>query len=353
MKDRFPLYRRTTHLIEETLTVRDREILNTFLTYCAMSSGKRRVERCKSVLLQFRDMVEKPLDKITKEDAIEFWALVNAAPHEEHTKLTIRKIVKRFLKWYYRDLDMIESLRIPSTHLVNKIRVNKSTLLKPRELQLMLHAAERLRDKVLLVLLYETAARPQEIRGLKWSDIGWDDQEVHLYSHKTKQDRDLPLRESIKHLKRWHDEWVYPDPHENDHVFPSMKGSTCDRTIPISVSYITRIIKRLAKQAGIERNVYTYLLRHTRLTEVRKAGVQGVEFRKFAGHTAGSTQEQVYVHLDNEDMKQSVLEKVYKIKEEDTTVKPYEERIALLEQTLRDVVRQVGEIRKVAEMHTV
>ena len=67
MKDRFPLYRRTTHLIEERLTVRDREILNRFLKYCAMSAGRRRVERCKSVLLQFRDIVEKPFDEITKE----------------------------------------------------------------------------------------------------------------------------------------------------------------------------------------------------------------------------------------------------------------------------------------------
>ena len=90
------------------------------------------------------------------------------------------------------------------------------------------------------------------------------------------------------------------------------------------------------------------MLRHTRLTEIRKAGLQGVEFRKFAGHADTSRQEAVYVHLDNEDMKQSVLEKVYKIKEEQSTAHRYEARIALLEETLRDVVKELQETREAA-----
>ena len=36
----------------------------------------------------------------------------------------------------------------------------------------------RLRDKALLILLYETAARPQEIRDLRWGDINWQAEEV-------------------------------------------------------------------------------------------------------------------------------------------------------------------------------
>jgi integrase len=132
-----------------------------------------------------------------------FWGLLNSAPYGEHTKITTRRMVKRFLKWYFRDLEMIEPLKIPSNYLVNKQRVNKSVLFKPNELQLMLHKAEKLRDKALLVLLYETGARPQEVRDLRWRDINWEENEVHLYSKKTKEDRDLPLNEAMKHLRRW------------------------------------------------------------------------------------------------------------------------------------------------------
>lgn len=346
MKNEFMMYGKRTGQIAKRLSEKDRQILDDFQRYCAMTAGVKRLARCRICLLQFRDTVEKPFDQITKEDAIAFWALLNSAPHEEHTKITIRKVVKRFLKWYYRDLEMIEPLKVPSTHVVNKHRVNKSTLLQPEELQRMLHAAERLRDKALLVLVYETAARPQEIRDLQWRHINWDAREVHLYSRKTKEDRDLPLQESLKHLRRWHDEWIYSDPRPSDYVFPAVKHGRYDRTTPIRASYINWVIKRLAKKAGIDRNVYSYLLRHTRLTEIRKAGVQGIEFRKFAGHAPSSVQEQVYVHLDNEDMKQSVLEKVYKIQGEQVPAKRYENRVDVLEEQLNIVTAHVREMRE-------
>jgi hypothetical protein len=136
---------------------------------------------------------------------------------------------------------------------------------------------------------------------------------------------------------------VCPDPKEDDYIFLSIVGGRPDRSKPISVSYINRIIKGLARKAEIARPINTYLLRHTRLTEIRKLGIQGVEFNKFAGHTPGSKQEAVYVHLDNEDMKRTVIEKVYKIDEEELMTRKYEERIAALERQLRSVLSHLKE----------
>ena len=105
-------------------------------------------------------------------------------------------------------------------------------------------------------------------------------------------------------------------------------------------------MKSLARKAGITRPVNTYLLRHTRLTEIRKLGIQGVEFNKFAGHKPGSKQEAVYVHLDNEDMKQSVIEKVYKIVDEEAKTRKYETRIAHLETQLKGVLAYLKQSRE-------
>ena len=348
MKRNYERCSKSTQALQDNLSAGDRFILEGFLKYCRMTACPDRVEKYRRYLLIFHDVVDKPLDQITKEDGIAFWGFVNQTTYQEHTRIDIRKVVRRFLKWHYRDLDMIEPLKVPASYLVNNQRVNKSTLLTEQEIQLMLHRAERLRDKVLLVLLYETAARPQEVRELRWRDINWDEQEVHLYSRKTKEDRDLPLNESIKHLRRWKAEWVYPDPQDEDYIFPSIVGARHDRTKPISVSYINRIIKSIAKKAGINRDVYTYLLRHTRLTEIRKRGVQGIEFNKFAGHKAGSKHENVYVHLDNEDMKRTILEKVYQVKElQATDREKYEARIQRLEQQLQAVVKYLRESRTV------
>ena len=313
---------------------KDKKILADFVSFCSMTAGPGKLKDYYRYMLQIQDVLEKPLDSITKKDAIAFWGVVNQAHHEANTKIIIRRTFKRFLKWYYRDLDMIEPLK-NKCYTVNKMKINKSALLKPEELQLMLHRAERLRDKTLLILLYETGARPQEVRDLKWHDINWNEKEVHLYSKKKEDDRDLPIHEALKHLKRWKEEWVYPDPREEDYIFPSIRGSRYERSKPISVTYIGRVIRTLAQKADIQRRVYPYLLRHTRLTDIHKKGVKGLEHNKFAGHVAGSKQQAIYVHLDNKDMKQNVLEKVYQIQE--LTEKQhhrYDEEIELLKQEL-------------------
>ena len=113
------------------------------------------------------------------------------------------------------------------------------------------------------------------------------------------------------------------------------------------MTYIGRIISSTAKKAGIERRVFPYLIRHTRLTELHRLGVRGLEHNKFAGHRAGSKQQGVYVHLDNDDMKHAVLEKVYNI--EDTPadqVSKYEREIGALKQELADVVNYLGRLSK-------
>lgn len=347
MKQVYPRYGAKTEVLEGNLSSGDRDTLQAFLQFCRMTASEGRVvSKYQRYLLHFRDIIEKPYGEVTKADAIAFWGLVARSPYSEHTKIEVRKVVRRFLKWLHRDLDMIEPLKVPSNYLVNKQRVNKAALLTEEELLRMLHRAERLRDKVLLVLFFETGARPQEIRELKWGDINWQGKEVHLYSRKTANDRDLPLHEAMKHLERWKAEWVFPDPTNADYIFPSTIGARYNREKAISISYINRVIKSLARKAGIERNVYPYLLRHTRLTHIRKRGVQGIEFNKFAGHAAGSRHEAVYVHLDNEDMKQSIIEKVYRIKEPTPDERQrYEQRIDRLEGQLREVLDVLAQIK--------
>lgn len=347
MKAQFPKYGRTGQDIAHTLTAKDNEILEAFLRFCAMSANDETVNRHRRNLLYFRDVVEKELDSITREDAIEFWGLVKRAPYERHTQVSLQKSVKRFLKWQFRDYETLEALKIKK-HRVNKRRLNKAALLKPEERLRMHRCAESIRDRALFVTLYETAGRPQEIKDLKWKDVDWDGNEVNLYSSKTENGRSLPVRDAVKHLKRLHNEGELVDPKGDDFIFPSRRGGGINREKSISVEYINRLIKSLAKRAGVDKNVNTYLLRHTRLTELRKKGVQGKLFRLFAGHVDGSTEEEVYVHLDNDDMKAEVIEKVFEIDEiEPSEREAFVKRVERLERQLKEVVAYLRDSRSV------
>ena len=311
MKSEYRYYGRDSAALEENVSASDRKILEDYLQYCAITAAPRKIGNYRRHMLQFMDIVEKPLDKITRQDAVQFWALVNHSPYEEETRHMARRTVKRFLKWFYRDLEMIEDLQNPKGPLVNPKKINKSVLLTAEEKQRMLRAAPRIRDKALFMLLAETGARPQEIRDAKWSSVNWEAKEIHLYSSKTGGDRDLPIYDAFPYLEMWYKEWAYADPAGEDYIFPPLRQSSQPRDKPVTTEYINRLIKKLAKEAGIKRRIHSYLLRHTRLTELYVLGIKGIEHNKFAGHTPGSKHQNVYVHLDNNDLKNALNNKVY------------------------------------------
>ncbi len=78
MKTKYPRYGKRAKELEQTLTASDRELLDTFLTYCAMTAGKGQVEKHRRNLMYLRDVVEKPLDAISREDAVAFWGIAKA-----------------------------------------------------------------------------------------------------------------------------------------------------------------------------------------------------------------------------------------------------------------------------------
>ena len=98
MKNEYGFYGKSTARLEASLGAGDREILERYLTFCSTTAGPGKIKDYKMYMLQFRDVIEKPLDEITKDDAVAFWALVNHSPHEANTKIMIRRTAKRFLK---------------------------------------------------------------------------------------------------------------------------------------------------------------------------------------------------------------------------------------------------------------
>lgn len=333
MKSSYPRYGGgCRERLEPLLDEKERAILERYVQYLSATSGEGYQKRSQLCLLQFRDVIEKPLYSVTGDDAVMFWGLLRKSSYEMHTKIVVMKVVKRFLKWHYVDLKMLEPLKIPDNYRFNKKKLNKPALLTQGERKRMLHAAEKLSEKALLTLFVPLGARPQEIRNLRWIDVNLSAGYVHFHSNKTGDDRVLPMLDAFEHLRRWKAEWVYPDPQDADYVFPSRTGERYLREKSISVSYMCRTIKRLAKLAGIKKNVWTYLLRHTALTSIHEIGVRGLEHNYFAGHSDDSKQTQVYVHLDPKDHIRNINDKYYKVHQlSPKGKKQYDQRIRDLE----------------------
>ena len=305
MKNKYPNYRiKGTEQIEEHLSKHNKEIVKNFINFVSSrGAGEKKLQQYKIYFLQFADIIEKPLDKLNREDIEEFGSLVNKSSKAIQTKNQIKMGVKRFVKWKYKNTDMLEPLKIQKI-LVDRSKVNKSTLLTPSELQAIFKACNNFRDQAIVTLLEESAGRPEEIRNLTWSKVNFEDKTVTLYSHKTKQSRTLPIENAITRLEVWKKNYFFPDRTDRDYIFTSQGN----RKTPLSMSFFTNMIKRLGKKAGIPRVITPYIFRHTRLTELYNKKVGDLVHRKYAGHTEDSKMTAVYVAMDNKDMLDAVRE---------------------------------------------
>lgn len=309
MKSSYPFYRFKTAELEKQLTKTEKDLLDDYVKFLSGKCNIKKALQNRTLVIQFRDLIEKPITKVTKKDLEGYWSLVKSSEHEFNYKVMCRRAVKRFVKWHYKNLEMIEGLEV-GNFKANRKKINKTVLLTPEEIGKILRTAETLRDKALIILLYESGARPQELRDLKWKDINFENKEVHLDSSKTERARDLPIEESIIHLKRWRQEFSFPEVIEHDFVFPSRW-----RDKQLSTEQVNNIVKRIVGKSGISKPITSYTFRHSRLTEIYNKGVKGIEHNKFSGHKEGSKQQTVYTHIDNADMKEDVLKKVYNVEE--------------------------------------
>lgn len=328
MKKQYPDYRKKgMNHIRETLPQPIKKIIEEYLNFVKATAGPEKLKQYEMFMLQFYDVIEKPLNKLTKKDCEEFWGILNHSERAIPTKNLIRLIVKRFLKWKYQDLRMIENLKMQK-HLVDRNKINKANHLKPYEIELLLRNAGNYRNKAIISLLKETAARPEEVRLLKWSKIDFQNKTITLYSNKTCRSRTLPISKSIKWLLAWRDDFQFSEVCDTDFVFVSPI-----REQPLSRSFFTNLIKRLGKKAGITRSITPYMFRHTTLQEIYEKGVGDLIHRQFAGHSTDSKMTSVYVEMDDKKM-QNAVRGIYEVQLTIEQKNKYETEIELLKQRL-------------------
>jgi integrase/uncharacterized protein YdcH (DUF465 family) len=310
MRSEYPNYKgQRVDDIRVKLKSKDKKSLNDFLDYCRITAGEKKVKNVERIMLQIYDVMEYSylfdLQKLRK-----FLSLLNQSDKLTSTQNDIKKVLKRFLKWFYRDwnkrFDGFKDVRLKDSR--NHDKINPSTLLKKDDIEKLIRKAENLRFKTLIVLMFESAGRPEEILKLKWHDVDLEKGSVKLHSGKTGRVRINPIKESIGHIRRYQQEYPYPSVHENDFIFPSSR----DRNKPLSLQTVYDYLKKIGKKA-ISRPVFPYLFRHARLTLLHQK-LSPKAYEKFADHSI-ETAIRHYSHLSNDDLREEMLEKIFHIDE--------------------------------------
>jgi integrase/recombinase XerD len=111
-----------------------------------------------------------------------------------------------------------------------------------------------LRNLCLLSLMLKLGLRVSEVINLKDEDIDWENGTIHISESGAARERTLWIEKAeLDLLRKWH----RLKPGRSNYFFSTLDGSK------LKDRYIREMVKRLARKAGIDKDVYPHLLRYT------------------------------------------------------------------------------------------
>ena len=343
MKKSYPNYLDKMYLAERKLNAEDKNILKRYLDYCRLTAGEDKVQQRRRYVIQFRDVAQISFRKFNKKIIEGIYLLIKNSDREIIGKNEAIKNLKRFVNWMFEDMNLTKNLKtIYLKNGVNSKKINPDTLIKDKEIESLVRTCNSLKEKAMITLFIECALRPQELLSLKWKDIKINEDvgELKVYSNKVKETRIIPFKTSIIHILRWKDEYQFIDRREEDLVFPNPS----DRNKKLCRPYLSDLFRRLCNRAGI-RHIFPYLARHSKLTKIYKNCPEQVA-SAYAGHSANMGA--VYTHLNNQDIKEIILERIYDIKE------PTIEERKKFEKEMKQVKKELVEVQgKLVELDAI
>jgi integrase/recombinase XerD len=183
------------------------------------------------------------------------------------------------------------------------------TVLSVDEVRRMIEVASHCpRDKALLMTMYGAGLRVSEALALKAQDIETPRMLIHVRSGKGNKDRMVKLSATLLTALRqaWRSRPKGAGNTPADPVFPRTRNPRQ----PMSRVHALRIVKRVAKRAGITRSVSPHTLRHSYATHLLESGTDLHTIQLLLGHAHFKTTT-IYLHLSQTALNASPLDLLY------------------------------------------
>ena len=214
-------------------------------------------------------------------------------------------IVKPFYVWMIeagysplKEKDIL-ALKRPKRDLMTK---TVADILTEEEIKKMVRACESVRDRAILMLLYDGGFRIGELGKLTWGQISFDSYGVVInVDEKTGKPRYVRLLAATPYLAKWKDDYPF-EPVGNNLVFVT------HRKMALAYNAIYRQIKRIAERAGIQKNVHPHIFRHTRITNMIEKGIPESVIKSMMWGSLTTDMFACYAHLSNHSIDNALLE---------------------------------------------
>jgi integrase len=247
----------------------------------------------------------------TRSDIEKVVAWINTQPYKTNTKNDLRLVLKKLVQYAKIGSCDKNAPTPPETAWFTvksgkdkDSRVKPESLITPDELNAMIGATLNERDKALLSVIFEAALRPGELLTMVVGSVEFkEDYCIITVNGKTGIKR-IPLVVSHKPLL----EWLEKHPNRRDLCAPLWASlSNNSKGNCVSYYYLRKLLRRLGERAGVKKDVWPYLFRHSCLTAMAKVFTES-KLELYAGWVQGSRMTRRYVHFSARDLEEAVLE---------------------------------------------
>jgi len=201
--------------------------------------------------------------------------------------------------------DLVEVPRMP------RVEDRNIEVLTREEVERMIKRAVKPRDRLLLLILFETGARRGEIYNLRIKSVQFDEYSAILTLTGKTGTRRRRVYSCVPELRQH----INDHPHRDDpeaHLFLNEWGR------PLSRDSIYQVVKRLG-QTVLKKRIKTHIFRHTRATEDVKLFTDREAMKLFGWSTPSMVR--VYSHLTMKDVDEKDLV-LHGLKKKEEILKP-------------------------------
>ena len=156
-----------------------------------------------------------------------------------------------------------------------------------------------IRDRAVMELLYATGMRVSEMATLSLAGVNWD-VGYCVVTGKGDKERIVPMGVSAREALRRYLERVRPKflgDKRGNALFLNRSGTGLSR------QGLWKIVKRYARQAGLEKKVYPHSFRHSFATHLLEGGADLRSVQTMLGHADIATT-QIYTHVTRDHLKE-------------------------------------------------